>query len=59
MDILQATGYPKFLTVNTLTDSRKLNSVAIKVSVRAVEGGECISLKEVLATDQIPVKPNT
>jgi len=45
-EILQATGRPKFLTVNALTDSRKLNSVAIKVSVRAVDGSEWISLEE-------------
>jgi len=58
MEILQATGHPKLLTVNMLTDSRKLDSVAIKVFIRAVDGGEWISLKEVLVTDEIPVKPN-
>jgi len=42
MEILQATGHPKLLTVNTLTDSRKLDSVAIMVSVRAVDGGSVL-----------------
>jgi len=59
MEILQATGHPKLLTFNTLTDSRNLDSIAIKVSVRPVDGGEWISLNEVLITDEIPVTPKT
>jgi len=59
MEIIQATGYPKLLTVITLTDSRTLDSIGIKVSVRAVDGGERISLNEVLMTDEILIKPNT
>ena len=36
MKIFQVTGHPKLLTVNTLTHSKKLDSIAIKVPVRAV-----------------------
>jgi len=59
MEIFQVTGHPKLLSFDTLTNSRKIDSIATIFSARAVDAGEWISLDQVLVTDEIQMKPNT
>ena len=58
MDKLGAVDSPKSINIQTLTGPRMLDSVAISMSVEPVRGGYRLDLTEVVAIDEIPVKPN-
>ena len=58
VDKLGAVGSPKSINIQTLTGPRMLDTVAISLSIEPVRGGDRLDLTEVVATDEIPVKPN-
>jgi len=58
VDKLGAVGSPKSINIQTLTGPQMLDTVAVSVSVEPVRGGYRLDLTEVVAIDEIPVKPN-
>ena len=58
-DKLNVAGTPKIINIQTLTSPQTLNTFSFSLSVQALDGGgDVIHLTEVIAVDEIPVKPN-
>ena len=58
VDKLGTVGSPKSINIQTLTGPRILDTVAVSMSVEPVRGGDHLDLTEIVAIDEIPVKPN-
>ena len=59
IDLLGASGDQRRLTMQTMTSTKTLDTISVKLEVQPLEGGNWLNMNDVVVIDDIPVKPNT